>query len=70
MTPKLNRKQKRQSTCIKCKSCGKVSDDRFEKPWSDVEKYPDAGLAIILDIMKPKTCPSCVGSGKVEGRYI
>ena len=53
--------------CMKCDGCGKVADSDDEEPWTRWLELPvNAAAAVILGIVKPKTCPACGGSGEAQ----
>ena len=53
--------------CPKCDGCGKVANDADETPWSAWTSLPLASSAAVLaGFVRPKPCPLCGGSGKIE----
>lgn len=51
--------------CLKCDGCGKVADTNDEEPWTVWMNLPlNSAMAVVLGLVKPKTCPMCQGTGK------
>ena len=56
-----------ETKCQKCDGCGQVADTDDEEPWTVWLDLPlKSSLAVLMGIVKPKTCPKCGGSGETS----
>jgi len=58
----------RVQPCPTCEGCGRVADDGDQTSWSLWENIPlGSSAAVAHGLVKPMTCPTCGGTGKVGG---
>ncbi|WP_201790366.1 hypothetical protein [Prescottella equi] len=51
--------------CAKCEGCGQVANDDDESPWTAWASLPPGSdLAVRTGLVRPVTCPDCLGTGK------
>jgi hypothetical protein len=51
--------------CWKCGGCGQVANTEDEEPWTAWLSLPlESSAAVLLGLVRPKTCPACNGSGE------
>ncbi len=51
--------------CRACDGCGKVADTTDQEPWTTWTSLPlHSAIAVTSGLVKPITCPTCLGSGK------
>lgn len=54
--------------CPRCEGCGQIANDDDGTPWTYWQELPPGSdLAIQMDLIKPITCPDCLGSGRPGG---
>lgn len=58
-----------EEKCSRCDGCGQIANNADGDPWTAwSELPPGSDLSVRLGLVKPISCPSCGGTGKVQIR--
>lgn len=63
----MSHKNREAAVCNRCDGCGQIANDDDGTPWKYWAELPyQSAASIVFGLVKPLTCPDCIGTGKAN----